>query len=52
MRTYQPYWALRAHLLRRVGRATEAVDAYARAIELSEDASTRAFLLARSRETA
>ena len=42
--TYQPYWALRAHLLRALGRAGEAADATARAIGLSEDPAVRAFL--------
>ncbi len=46
--TYQPYWALRAHLLARAGRATDARDAYARAAELSEDAAVRAFLAAQT----
>jgi RNA polymerase sigma-70 factor (ECF subfamily) len=41
---YQPYWALRAHLLRELGRGSEARDAYARAIGLSEDPAVRAFL--------
>ncbi|HEY7037340.1 MAG TPA: DUF6596 domain-containing protein [Methylomirabilota bacterium] len=41
---YQPYWALRAHLLERIGRPDEATRAYARAIELSEDEAVRAFL--------
>ena len=45
--TYQPYWALRGHLLTATGRATEAGDAYDRAIGLSEDPAVRAFLLAR-----
>jgi RNA polymerase sigma-70 factor (ECF subfamily) len=43
--TYQPYWALRAHLLRRLGRSAEAADAYTRAIGLSEDAAVREFLI-------
>ena len=43
--TYQPYWALRAHLLRRLGRARDARDAYTRAIGLSEDAAVRDFLV-------
>ncbi|MGH7342780.1 MAG: RNA polymerase subunit sigma-70, partial [Candidatus Rokuibacteriota bacterium] len=42
--TYQPYWALRAHLLRRLGRTNEAQAAYATAIGLSEDPAVRAFL--------
>jgi predicted RNA polymerase sigma factor len=41
---YQPYWALRAHLLRRLGRTGEAREAYARAIGLSEDPAVREFL--------
>ena len=45
--TYQPYWALRGHLLSALGRATEAGEAYDRAIGLSEDPAVRAFLLAR-----
>jgi len=46
--TYQPYWALRAHLLKRVGRAAEAGESYARAIGLSEDSAVREFLAAES----
>jgi predicted RNA polymerase sigma factor len=42
---YQPYWAVRAHLLRRLGRAPEASDAYDRAIGLAEDPAVREFLL-------
>jgi predicted RNA polymerase sigma factor len=41
---YQPYWALRAHLLRGLGRTGEAREAYARAIGLSEDPAVREFL--------
>lgn len=41
---YQPYWALRAHLLSALGRADEARHAYTRAIGLSEDAAVRTFL--------
>ena len=43
--TYQPYWALRAHLLRRLGRADPARQAYAQAIGLSEDTAVREFLV-------
>lgn len=46
--TYQPYWALRAHLLVSAGRVGEARDAYARAIGLSEDPPVREFLAAQS----
>jgi predicted RNA polymerase sigma factor len=42
--TYQPFWALRAHLLRDLGRTSQAQADYARAIGLSEDSSVRAFL--------
>jgi RNA polymerase sigma-70 factor (ECF subfamily) len=42
--SYQPYWALRAHLLARLGRADEATRACARAIDLSTDDAVRAFL--------
>ena len=42
---YQPYWAVRAHLLQRLGRAREASDAYDRAIGLAEDPTVREFLL-------
>jgi predicted RNA polymerase sigma factor len=45
--TYQPYWAVRAHLLRSLGRAAEAAEAYDRAIGLAVDPATRQFLLAR-----
>lgn len=44
---YQPYWALRGHLLSRLGRAEAARQAYERAIGLSEDPAPRAFLTAR-----
>ncbi|OLD37007.1 MAG: RNA polymerase subunit sigma-70 [Candidatus Rokubacteria bacterium 13_1_40CM_2_68_8] len=47
--TYQPYWALRAHLLKSLGRAEEAGQAFARAIGLSEDGAVREFLAGQSR---
>ena len=43
---YQPYWALRGHMLRALGRRADARDAYERAIGLSEDRAVREFLLA------
>ena len=46
--SYQPYWAVRAHLLQQLDR-TEAAAAFDRAIELSEDPAVRAFLSARRR---
>ena len=44
---YQPYWAVRAHLLQRLRRAAEASDAYDRAVGLAEDPAVREFLLQR-----
>jgi RNA polymerase sigma-70 factor (ECF subfamily) len=44
--SYQPYWALAAHLLKRMGQTTQSADAYRRAIGLSEDPALRAFLTA------
>jgi RNA polymerase sigma-70 factor (ECF subfamily) len=48
--TYQPYWALRAHLLKRLGRNAEASQAFERAIGLSEDRAVREFLVATAQE--
>jgi predicted RNA polymerase sigma factor len=42
---YQPYWAVRAHLLQRLGKTPEAVDAFDLAIGLAEDPAVRQFLL-------
>lgn len=44
---YQPYWAVRAHLLQRLGRRQEAMMAIDRAIGLSENPAVRQFLLQR-----
>ncbi len=44
---YQPYWALRADLLRRLQRTKESREAYQRAAGLTEDPAIRRFLLAR-----
>jgi RNA polymerase sigma-70 factor (ECF subfamily) len=44
---YQPYWAARAGLLARLGRAPEAAIAYERAIGLERDPAVRAFLAER-----
>jgi predicted RNA polymerase sigma factor len=41
---FQPAWATRAHLMAEVGRSREAVDAYGKAMSLSTDPATRAFL--------
>jgi RNA polymerase sigma-70 factor (ECF subfamily) len=45
--SYQPFWAVRAHLLRQLGRTQAAADAYDRAIGLSEDPAVRTFLTER-----
>lgn len=45
--SYQPYWVVRAHLLKRMKRAQDANEAFDCAIGLSEDAAVRAFLLER-----
>ena len=47
---YQPYWALRGHLLNSLGQRAQAREAYDRAVGLSEDAAVREFLLTRSSE--
>jgi RNA polymerase sigma-70 factor (ECF subfamily) len=44
---YQPYWAVRAHLLGELDKTEAADEAYARAIRLTEDPDVRAFLLRR-----
>jgi predicted RNA polymerase sigma factor len=46
---YQPYWAVRAHLLQRAAKTQEAADAYDRAIGLAEDPAVREFLLQKRR---
>jgi RNA polymerase sigma-70 factor (ECF subfamily) len=43
--SYQPFWALKAHLLRRAGRDGAAREAYQRAIGLSSDPAVRDFLI-------
>ena len=46
---YQPYWAVRAHLLARLGEIEAAREAYSQAIGLCEDRAVRDFLM-RSRD--
>lgn len=46
---YQPYWAVRAHVLARLGDIEAARDCYSQAIGLSEDRPVREFLI-RSRD--
>lgn len=48
VQTYQPYWALRAHLLARIGAWALARDAYARAGGLVTDGAVREFLRERA----
>jgi RNA polymerase sigma-70 factor (ECF subfamily) len=47
---YQPWWAARAHLLRRIGREAEARHAFERAASLAEDSALRTYLLERAEE--
>jgi RNA polymerase sigma-70 factor (ECF subfamily) len=44
---YQPYWAVRAHVLDRLGRDASAVAAYTCALDLTSDEAVRSFLLQR-----
>jgi predicted RNA polymerase sigma factor len=44
VKTYQPYWVLKAHLLKHSGRYAEAQHAYTCAIGLTEDPAIREFL--------
>jgi len=48
VKNYQPYWALKAHLLKQLEQKSEAQQAYSRAIGLTEDATVREFLLLQS----
>jgi RNA polymerase sigma-70 factor, ECF subfamily len=50
--SYYLYHAIRADLLRRAGRRTEALDAYDRAIARSENSTEREFLIRRKAATA
>ncbi len=45
--SYQPFWAVRGHLLQRLGRKAEASEAFDRAIGLTEQDAVRTFLLER-----
>src|SRR5262249_24873723 len=45
--TYQPFWAVSAHLLRQVGNHAGAAEAYDRAVGPTEDPAARRFLLER-----
>lgn len=46
--SYQPWWAVRAHLLARLGRHGAARSAYAQAALLAHDPAVRTFLRARA----
>lgn len=48
IKNYQPYWALKAHLLQQLDHNADAQQAYSRAIGLTEDATVREFLLYRA----
>lgn len=48
--SYQPYWAVAAHLLARLDRRADAQAAYARAMGLCEDPALREFLAARAQQ--
>lgn len=48
VRSHQPYWVARAHLLERSGRHAEAHAALQRAIGLTDDPAVRRFLLRRA----
>ena len=48
VKNYQPYWALKAHLLKQLEYKSEAQQAYSRAIGLTEDFAIREFLLHQS----
>lgn len=50
VKSYQPYWALAAHLLKRMQRLEESEAAYSRAIGLCEDPAMREFLAQQVRE--
>ena len=50
VKSYQPYWGLSAHLLKRMLRFEEAAAAYNRAIGLCEDPAMREFLAQRAAE--
>jgi predicted RNA polymerase sigma factor len=50
VKSYQPYWALAAHLLKRMQRLEESEAAYSRAIGLCEDPAMREFLAQQVRQ--
>jgi predicted RNA polymerase sigma factor len=48
VKNYQPYWALKAHLLKHLGHKSEAEQAFSKAIGLTEDSAVREFLVHQS----
>jgi len=44
LKSYQPYWAARGHLLARTGRRIDAAEAFRVAIGLTTDEAVRAYL--------
>jgi RNA polymerase sigma-70 factor (ECF subfamily) len=47
---YQPFWAVSAHLLKRMGRPAEAAQAYDRAIGMCEEEAVKEFLRGQARK--
>jgi RNA polymerase sigma-70 factor (ECF subfamily) len=52
LQDYQPYWAARADLMLRAGRAGEARSAFERALGLTSDPAVRSYLGSRLRSAA
>jgi predicted RNA polymerase sigma factor len=50
IKNYQPYWALAAHLFKRMQRSVESSAAYSRAIGLCENPAMREFLAKQARQ--
>jgi len=48
IKNYQPYWALKAYLLKQLGQSSEAQQTYLRAIGLTEDPTVREYLFYQS----
>jgi RNA polymerase sigma factor (sigma-70 family) len=50
--SYQPYWAARAHLLHLLGKSSDAIEAWQRAVGLTDDPALRQYLMGRIGESA
>ncbi|MEM9089236.1 MAG: DUF6596 domain-containing protein [Cyanobacteria bacterium P01_F01_bin.53] len=48
LKNHQPYWAIKAHLLKELGNTAEAKQAYSQAIGLTQDLAVRTFLMSQS----